>query len=1057
MKSLEPGYSINQWKYEGQTEIAYSTPGGSWETDGFIFTSIDHSFILRSIPEGTNDAIYIVVESNRTQSQLANLALHNPDKFVHKDGRVTILETFDMTVGFGRRSRKEVQEALGEVGFQNNVITSFSYTYNISFQSILLDILIWAVYRERAKALLQRTQEPEPVTEEQTERNYWLLKIYGDNWQLNTIHVNDKGHFNAFFNSFEKRPDYRNFQKTQVGDLGIAYDYSSSQSIVFFFTITQGLHIDERREEIISFTITAKPDKPVTLERLRQIIPFYEELDREHLAKLFPLLQEQYEVVTDIINLEGFTSHPETAPIITAPAKRFLAQVFADRAARDMQDHLDFESDVNALASVISYREVTPPIAIGLFGNWGTGKSFFIDKLQQRINELRADKSKAFCSNVLQIVFNSWHYSDSNLWASLITKIFEDLEAYGQSKPEELNSLFSKLHSTKELLQEKKDEKKKIDDHIHELTEKKKLLDNDVKNKSDRLESLDVQEIFNGLIRDKSLQNDIKDLTDKYSFLKLKEFNDIENNLETLDSFSTKVGKSIVYMFSLMKGKRLILALLFMGMLVAAYFFLINNTGLFKSWLPQYRALIITFSGLLSLYVAFLQPAIKVVNEAFRRIKDLHQTVKSLRKKARDKYREEQEKMKTRLSDAQAEAGEVEKQISLLHIEQESLQGHINDIISGRKLIRFIESRVTDERYTNNLGIISWIRKDFEQLDYLLRQQKEAQGRQAHSEAGSVFRLERIILYIDDLDRCQEPIVVKVLEAIHLLLAFPLFVVVVGVDPRWMHNALSVQYRDLLASSGEKSRAKGSKKKKSLATSYDYLEKIFQIPFSLKPMNDAGKQALIRSQLKSAKPNTVLNFTPAKTLSIDMPEVLENLPSPVSIEGDTSSGMSNTFIPAPLPSEADTGVLLETLQVTDEEINFMEEISFIIGDSPRTLKRYINIYRIVRTHAQFKGDVEESEPYFAAMFLLAVITGLPELSHNFIAGLNAADEDESLANFLTSFAAHDEQTAPALMRLSEKIAAGASTRLKTLGKIPIRVLKQNIYLVCRFSFRTFTI
>jgi hypothetical protein len=43
--------------------------------------------------------------------------------------------------------------------------------------------------------------------------------------------------------------------------------------------------------------------------------------------------------------------------------------------------------------------------------------------------------------------------------------------------------------------------------------------------------------------------------------------------------------------------------------------------------------------------------------------------------------------------------------------------------------------------------------------------------------------LSRIVLYIDDLDRCPEKLVVEVLRAVHLLLAFDLFVCVVAVDP----------------------------------------------------------------------------------------------------------------------------------------------------------------------------------------------------------------------------------------------------------------------------------
>ena len=59
----------------------------------------------------------------------------------------------------------------------------------------------------------------------------------------------------------------------------------------------------------------------------------------------------------------------------------------------------------------------------------------------------------------------------------------------------------------------------------------------------------------------------------------------------------------------------------------------------------------------------------------------------------------------------------------------------------------------------------------------------------------------RIILYIDDPDRCPPRRVVEMLEAIHLLLAIRLFVVVVAVDPRWLLRAIAAHYRDLLQAS----------------------------------------------------------------------------------------------------------------------------------------------------------------------------------------------------------------------------------------------------------------
>jgi hypothetical protein len=59
-----------------------------------------------------------------------------------------------------------------------------------------------------------------------------------------------------------------------------------------------------------------------------------------------------------------------------------------------------------------------------------------------------------------------------------------------------------------------------------------------------------------------------------------------------------------------------------------------------------------------------------------------------------------------------------------------------------------------------------------------------------------MLRIDRVVLYIDDLDRCPPAKVLEVLEAVHLLLALELFVVVVGVDPRWLRNSLRHQYQD---------------------------------------------------------------------------------------------------------------------------------------------------------------------------------------------------------------------------------------------------------------------
>ena len=80
-----------------------------------------------------------------------------------------------------------------------------------------------------------------------------------------------------------------------------------------------------------------------------------------------------------------------------------------------------------------------------------------------------------------------------------------------------------------------------------------------------------------------------------------------------------------------------------------------------------------------------------------------------------------------------------------------------------------------------------------------------------------------------------------VLQAVHLLLAFPLFVVVVGVDVRWVERALRLHHEHLLVSGD------------GGAAPRDYLEKIFQIPFWLGPLDPDASRAMLRRLSASSR------------------------------------------------------------------------------------------------------------------------------------------------------------------------------------------------------------
>lgn len=70
------------------------------------------------------------------------------------------------------------------------------------------------------------------------------------------------------------------------------------------------------------------------------------------------------------------------------------------------------------------------------------------------------------------------------------------------------------------------------------------------------------------------------------------------------------------------------------------------------------------------------------------------------------------------------------------------------------------------------------------------------------------------------------------LEAVHLLFSFKMFVVLIAVDTRWQEQSLRIHYRQLLDGSAAPSPT-------------DYLEKIIQIPLHLLQLNESMVRTMI--------------------------------------------------------------------------------------------------------------------------------------------------------------------------------------------------------------------
>jgi hypothetical protein len=305
------------------------------------------------------------------------------------------------------------------------------------------------------------------------------------------------------------------------------------------------------------------------------------------------------------------------------------------------------------------------------------------------------------------------------------------------------------------------------------------------------------------------------------------------------------------------------------------------------------------------------------------------------------------------------------------------------------RLNRFIRDRLADGTYGKHLGLIATIRKDFEQLTGLMDQaaaSSEENLRFAEEEAAyqkKVKRLiaeatpdgvtclldpeqitdltasnqgqtdpvnfERIILYIDDLDRCPPGKVVDVIQAVHMLLAFRLFVVFVAVDARWVSKALTQTFGGLL---GQNETLTTATETVDSATAANYMEKIFQIPYWVRPLTTQSASKFteqLASQVNASHASDVIerreaDAEPNDIARQDAPDVAAPAEPDANIALPNEASPSITAPTPPTPEPAP-----EPITLSSDEIRILSPYAGVIVPSPRTVKRYLNSFILIRS------------------------------------------------------------------------------------------------------------
>lgn len=253
-----------------------------------------------------------------------------------------------------------------------------------------------------------------------------------------------------------------------------------------------------------------------------------------------------------------------------------------------------------------------------------------------------------------------------------------------------------------------------------------------------------------------------------------------------------------------------------------------------------------------------------------------------------------------------------------------------NDLVAqiqGHDAENFLKQFIKDSDDTDKFDLVRKFRDDFEKL---LEKSK----------------IEKLVIIIDDLDRCLPDRIIDNLEAIKLFLNVKNTAFVIGADPRIVRHAIEYRYKDKIID--------GSAENTNDRIVNDYLEKLIQIPYNLPKLSDYEVETYI----------TLLFCENDLDNSTDFKTVLEAFRK--FREKDRYSVFD--FTKVKLAVGADKAEKLE------QNVSLIAKLSPIISESlygnPRQIKRFLNTFMLRKKLAAVANIKDFKDDFLAKLMIL---------------------------------------------------------------------------------------
>ena len=610
-------------------------------------------------------------------------------------------------------------------------------------------------------------------------------------------------------------------------------------------------------------------------------------------------------------------------------------------------DLLNIQAEVNALAEALLLQDVEPPLSVGILGGWGSGKSFVMHLMQERMIEIRDQASPGWPSNtdgrpdmpfvghVYQIEFNAWTYAKSNLWASLMQTIFCELNRQLTLEQQ----LAAKL-----AFQENQGSQSAgaVGAKQEALLRENSLWKVLYKSGEEELHLLFETEVGKQVVEEWQ-RGDVP--TDElWSRLKEQSREETDALKETQNELVAE-QKMLAEEIEKAAGSRNLLSTVRQRPVMSAVFLLTIAAFVLCLWIvPD--------------LVAWRWPG--AIASAAASLAAWQKTASAIAKRIRTEYADylENRPHKPTTGDAvnfsNPTIEAIKERIDDLKVKENEQRQHVGLTEDYISLCDLTQSRLDEDFYQNQLGLMHRVERDLQELtDALLIRPND----RFLNEKRELFPRgpARIVLYIDDLDRCPPKRVIEVLEAVQLLLRTPLFIVVLGLDTRYVIRALEREYSGILTSCGNPS-------------GLDYIEKIVQIPYRVRPLQFDVVPQFLNAQLN-------IRTSPGVQTSASQTGTAEGT---ATITKDEHQQMEQT-VPESMRVIQKLDLPPDVIAFTQEEYDVIREVCQAVQLTPRSLKRIVNVMKLIKIFWHRAGETMSTDIVKAVVSLLALSARYPEI------------------------------------------------------------------------------